>query len=338
MNMSRKTHTKNRSPLGNEDGSALIVALWVSIILAVLAMEVAYSTRLDMRTANYHLRRVQADTLVRGAVDRALNYLSVPENRTAAPLQRLDHGQWRFQEINSPAELPVNLMHDNRSDEAGKYFIEIIDDSGKIDVNTTDAETLERLFTLLELGAPAALAADIIAFRDTRPGAHILCVDELLDVRSVDEKILYGEDANNNGVLDPAEDDGDGSEPADNRDGELQPGLAAFLTAWPHSKISINRAPLPVVGAVMDWNTQQRDAFRQLRDARNDHIASLDDLKNLGIGADVMDIISERFTVDSDRFRVRAEAVSPSGNVQAHVLATVAVDDRGPRTVLWREY
>jgi DNA uptake protein ComE-like DNA-binding protein len=45
-------------------------------------------------------------------------------------------------------------------------------------------------------------------------------------------EILYGEDANLNGVLDPNENDGDASPPLDNRDGHLDPGILEYLTVW----------------------------------------------------------------------------------------------------------
>lgn len=55
-------------------------------------------------------------------------------------------------------------------------------------------------------------------------------VDELLQVAGVTPELLYGEDTNRNGLLDPNEDDGDQSPPFDNADGLLNPGWAAFLT------------------------------------------------------------------------------------------------------------
>ncbi len=55
-------------------------------------------------------------------------------------------------------------------------------------------------------------------------------LDELLQVAGVTPELLYGEDANRNGILDPNEDDGDASMPFDNQDGMLQLGWQAFLT------------------------------------------------------------------------------------------------------------
>ncbi len=55
-------------------------------------------------------------------------------------------------------------------------------------------------------------------------------LDELLKVAGVTPDLLYGEDTNRNGLLDPNEDDGDASRPMDNKDGMLMLGWNSFLT------------------------------------------------------------------------------------------------------------
>ncbi len=57
-------------------------------------------------------------------------------------------------------------------------------------------------------------------------------LEELLLVRGVMPDLLYGEDANRNGLLDPNENDGDASWPLDNSDGTLQLGWSAYLTVF----------------------------------------------------------------------------------------------------------
>src|SRR5690606_29558187 len=61
-------------------------------------------------------------------------------------------------------------------------------------------------------------------------------IDELLQVVGVTPDLLYGEDANRNGLLEPNEDDGDVTAPFDNADGILDAGWASFLTL--HSRES----------------------------------------------------------------------------------------------------
>lgn len=62
------------------------------------------------------------------------------------------------------------------------------------------------------------------------PNRPLMSLDEVLHVRGFSAQMLYGEDANFNGRLDPNEDDGDASWPPDNQDGKLDLGLQQYLT------------------------------------------------------------------------------------------------------------
>lgn len=57
-------------------------------------------------------------------------------------------------------------------------------------------------------------------------------VEELLLVRGFTAWVVFGEDYNRNGLLDPNEDDGDESFPLDNADGQLFRGVSAYFTLW----------------------------------------------------------------------------------------------------------
>ena len=57
-------------------------------------------------------------------------------------------------------------------------------------------------------------------------------LDELLLVKGMTPQLLFGEDTNHNGVLDPNENDGAASLPLDNADGILQRGWSAYLTIF----------------------------------------------------------------------------------------------------------
>ena len=61
-------------------------------------------------------------------------------------------------------------------------------------------------------------------------------LEELLLVRGVTPDLLYGEDVNRNGLLDPNENDGPASYPPDNADGALQMGWSAYLTVFGREK------------------------------------------------------------------------------------------------------
>src|SRR2546429_9032450 len=59
-------------------------------------------------------------------------------------------------------------------------------------------------------------------------------VDELRLVYGAYLDILYGEDVNLNGVLDPNENDGDVSPPSDDQNGRLDPGILEYVSVYTH--------------------------------------------------------------------------------------------------------
>ncbi|MBL9128064.1 MAG: general secretion pathway protein GspK [Verrucomicrobiales bacterium] len=147
-----------------------------------------------------------------------------------------------------------------RSTETRPFF-GLIDEASKINLNNATADMLAELpFMTTEF------AAAIVDWRDTDSdvsdggaedeyynrlnpayrckNADFETVEELRWVAGADLSLLFGEDTNLNGVLDPNEDDGDASYPADDQDGRLDSGLLEYVTvasAEPNSNGSTNR-------------------------------------------------------------------------------------------------
>jgi len=62
--------------------------------------------------------------------------------------------------------------------------------------------------------------------------APLKTVEELLLVKRFTARVVYGEDYNRNGILDPSEDDGPATFPPDNGDGRLNVGLLPYVTVY----------------------------------------------------------------------------------------------------------
>ncbi|MGZ8901732.1 MAG: hypothetical protein ACXW3Z_16695, partial [Limisphaerales bacterium] len=127
----------------------------------------------------------------------------------------------------------------------------LVDESSKLNLNTATAAMLQGLPYMT-----AEFAAAVIDWRDTNSdltengaedesyqrldpprrckNAPFESVDELRLVYGATLELLYGEDANRNGILDPNENDGDVSLPFDNADGRIDLGITAYLTV--HSR------------------------------------------------------------------------------------------------------
>jgi DNA uptake protein ComE-like DNA-binding protein len=126
------------------------------------------------------------------------------------------------------------------------------DESSRLNLNTASLEMLQNLSLLT-----SEQAAAIVDWRDTdsttTPGgaendyyneledpydcanAPLQSVAEVLRVKGFSPTLLYGEDANRDGVLQTAEDDGDENDPPDNGDGELDRGILPYVTTSSYS-------------------------------------------------------------------------------------------------------
>ncbi len=80
------------------------------------------------------------------------------------------------------------------------------------------------------LGEPAVDDGAPFLTADSRPRGPLSSLEELLRIPGFTRPLLFGEDANRNGRLDPNEDDGDDLFPPDNRDGRLDHGMAQYFT------------------------------------------------------------------------------------------------------------
>jgi DNA uptake protein ComE-like DNA-binding protein len=134
-------------------------------------------------------------------------------------------------------------------DDAQTILWGLDDEASKINLNSAPKEILLKLPNMTE-----DIVEAIIDWRDANstPGASgaespyyngltppyncknqpFETVEELLYVRGITPAILYGEDFNLNGRLEPNEDDGDQTWPPDNGDGKLDPGLWQLCTVW----------------------------------------------------------------------------------------------------------
>ena len=153
---------------------------------------------------------------------------------------------WRF-----------SVVADDPADDEERVRFGIVPESAKLNINVASAEQLTGLFN--ELLDPMAvvipeLVDSLLDWRDSdqeqradgaesdyyqqlKPVGYVAkdglfeTVEELLLVKGFTAEVLFGEDYNRNGLLEPNENDGDSSLPPDNSDGELDRGLLPYLVA-----------------------------------------------------------------------------------------------------------
>lgn len=184
-------------------------------------------------------------------------WLVYGEDKKEADLNRTENTN-RYDPAAAPA-WRYNLVAPNY-DRPGTLRYGLTDECSKLNLNTATERQLHRLLaaaipqdpihpvdvnvlvdSLLDWREPGDTprpnGAKNAYYQSQRPpyrskGGPFSTIEELLLVRGFTGGILFGEDYNRNGLLDPNEDDANASFPPDNGDGQLFAGIAPYLTLW----------------------------------------------------------------------------------------------------------
>lgn len=273
------------------EGSILILSLWVVALVSLLAYGVIAHARLATRHQAWERRTAQARELEFAIAADAAAVLA--HDTDAAIDSFLD--PWLKPSIVASESLPRG------ADAADAYILRRVpsDEGGKVNINLAPEPLLRALIDAAGYSSAAPnLAAAIVDWRDPdTTGAYeeeqesseglryfplnrdFRRIEELAFVSGVDSLMLLGEDTNRNRRLDPNEDDGDTSLPLDNADGMLQEGLLGCFTVHGEGDININTAPYPVLFAVFqELLDEAPDADRLAREVIK-HRAGADTLE-----------------------------------------------------------
>lgn len=226
-------------------GIALLIVLWLMAILTLLMYAFLSEMQVEYALAGGYAEEKQAEQLAWSGIDRASAWVEQDTQAWHGLNDVWSHDDVRFFEVDLGVGA-FTLLHPTYEDgDFAHWGLE--DEASKIPLNYAPPEVLARLPRVSN-----EIAAAIVDWRDAdeNPGPGgaeaeyystltppykcknqpFETIEELLLVRDVTPEILYGEDWNLNGRLDPNENDGDDSFPPDNSDGKLDPGLYAFVT------------------------------------------------------------------------------------------------------------
>ena len=234
-------------------GAAYVVALLVTTVLAGFVLVFAREMRVSTDQSANQVSQIQAQWIAQGALEAVRGDLASVIALGQAP--RLDQVDAQAQQLGDGLFWLIRPDHTDDSEIA----FGIQGEGGKINLGAliTPVGNGGALpdFDLLELpGMDENLAAAIIDWQDpdenVSPGgaeaAYYLSretpyeiknggletVGEMRYIRDVTQALLYGEDANRNGKLDPNEDDGSANTPDDNADGQLDRGFIDHFTIY----------------------------------------------------------------------------------------------------------
>ena len=230
-------------------GSVLVGLLWVLALLAVTVASVLYTARMDLMVAKNYTDSIQAQYLAVAGAEKAKALIFHEATERKRSVQHHSGALYDSSEYFKDIEFGrgrFRVVRQGSRDEGGRLMYGISDEESRLNVNTASIQELRKLY-----GMTPELAAAILDWHDQNsepsPGgaeaeyygglakpylprdANIQTAREMLLVREVTSDLLLGEDANQNGLLDPEEDDGAASDPPDNSDGVLDHGWAGYL-------------------------------------------------------------------------------------------------------------
>ena len=227
----------------------LVVVLAVLVLLTLACYEFADRSVNERLAVSRRVKLAQARAAAMSGVDSVLAMAADPafDLSVLTPEQReelfrdvpvTEDGAVTFRVIDplSPADA---ILFGPRS-EGGKINLNALAEASVDEADARelmlglpgiDEATADATLDLIDANAePRAFGAESDAGGGTVRNLPINTLDDLLAVPGVTAALLYGEDADADGVLDPGENDGDASAPPDNADGILDLGWQAIIT------------------------------------------------------------------------------------------------------------
>ncbi len=254
----------------------LVIALWIAIILSMMALSLAHELRINMKLAKYSMDQLDARALARAGLAKA-----VMDLRNDRMLAVTDPARWGDDTLGD-----VWAVGDDKTDVKlgdGTYTVSILDEERKFNLNTMNPRNTGVLGYLIhKVGGIDRHTANVMAFMildwqdadpfpsygqgkneteywtkwgfdnfgDDLPGDwvfrpkndFIYSLDELLVVPGITRRMLYGEEERET--------------PKKNRRRRTTPtkgygALADYITVQSSGQLNINTAPPLVLEALM---------------------------------------------------------------------------------------
>ena len=269
-------------------GSVLVIVLVVVALLALGAYTFAEFMSIEQMATTTYGREVQARAAADSGIELAAallarryeaspqSYQSSPQTFEGVLVQNSNsaRGRARFSIVSSAEwDTSGRSLRFGLTDESAKLNLNTL--AKMLSQGTIQSSAAETLLTSISPDITPEIADAIIDWLDSDdtqmtngaesdyyqslvppyPAKNNLLdsLDELLLVKGMTPTLLFGEDTNHNGLLDPEENDGSASPPLDNSDGQLQRGLSQYFTIFSREinlrsdgepKININQSDM----------------------------------------------------------------------------------------------
>jgi len=235
-------------------GVILVAVLLVTVMAAMVTASLLFRMRAETSAAAATTNGDHAYAAAVSGVQVALALLTEePGDGTIAPINEptlwldnpdvfknrlvLDDGanRWYFT-VYAMSELDTDYVRYGLTDESGKININIATQEVLAALPGMTPELVDALLDYRDQDSDTRDSGAEQDYYDQLPTPYKIrngpftTLEELLLVKDFNATIVFGEDANMNGLLEPNEDDGDENFPPDDNDGILNPGLSALAT------------------------------------------------------------------------------------------------------------
>jgi type II secretory pathway component PulK len=224
-------------------GAALVVVLCFIVFLLSLSLVFARQMQTEAVTAGNSVSQTQARLIAQGVIEAIKADLQSSIDAGDSPA--IDFVE--DQTVVLGDGMYWIIAHDFTTDEEPTFGI--VPESTRVNVSVTPPDRLAALPGMNNETANAIAdwrdgddevrdgGAESDYYLAQRVGyeaknSRLETLEELMLIRDIDAEVLFGEDTNHNGVLDPNENDANATPPDDNADGNLDVGVYPYLTVY----------------------------------------------------------------------------------------------------------
>lgn len=341
------------SRLNRQSGSALIVALWTLMILALLVTSMAFDMRVEAEIASYVRKRTKAQYLAQAGVEwaKVLMTKQVDTGETGElrvgpkddelmiqlahrfqhlgmgfSNQRKELGEGFFELSIQPEPRRWNinvLAMQAATDESARCILEELMDQAEIPPELYD-ELIDALLDWIdedELHRVNGAESDDPFYKERGykvKNGPLETVDELRMIKGWTDAIVYGG-------------------PSPNPDEPPLRGLAQKLTVWGDGKIDVNDAGDDELLAICDMDELVLEEIHRLRLGLDGEPGTLDDgIKDLNAIGGMTPQIARWLTVRDTMF-VRLVSIGEVQGVRSGIWAVLQVSEKSIVPIFWRE-
>lgn len=263
-------------------GSILIVTLFILFFLSVLSLSMGYSLRLKINMLERRKERLLTFYILRGALNMVIEELEKEREGSAFD----SFGGEIFSKYKGPL-----YFYGPQGDIKGSYRVYVTDEEARLNINTASKESLLKFLGNFDVDNKR-LSEAICSYRESKKDRLFYTPYELLRVEGIRKEIFYGDDLNEDGILQEWEDT--------NKDQKLDRGIKDFITVYGDGKVNVNSASLEVLESMRGSSLK---IAKEIIDKRP--FKSMEELKDkLSLSEEELNNILRWAKVKSDYFKV----------------------------------